>query len=92
MVESKEVPDHKSADQVSVRDGSVVEQNLPRTGETQDDLDLLELTGHKPVLERNYSRFALLALSFVIVDSWCGIIGALATGINSGGTVGFSKL
>ncbi|EXJ89092.1 hypothetical protein A1O3_02156 [Capronia epimyces CBS 606.96] len=52
-----------------------------------DDIDLVRLTGHKPVLERNYSRFALLAMSFMIVDSWCGIIGSLATGINSGGTV-----
>ncbi|KIX01381.1 uncharacterized protein Z518_09106 [Rhinocladiella mackenziei CBS 650.93] len=52
-----------------------------------DDLDLMELTGHKPVLQRNYSRFALLAFSFMIVDSWSGIIGSLATGISSGGTV-----
>ncbi|KAL1845287.1 hypothetical protein VTK73DRAFT_741 [Phialemonium thermophilum] len=52
-----------------------------------DDLDLIQLTGHKPVLERNYSKIALLAFSFMIVDSWSGMIGSLATGISSGGTV-----
>ncbi|CAH0033152.1 unnamed protein product [Clonostachys rhizophaga] len=59
----------------------------PQEPIADDDLDLMQLTGHKPVLERNYSRFALLAFSFMIVDSWSGIIGSLAAGISSGGTV-----
>ncbi|CUM67311.1 uncharacterized protein PRCAT00005004001 [Priceomyces carsonii] len=50
-----------------------------------DDLDLLQM-GHTPALQRNFSRFSLLALSFMIVDSWLGISTSLGTGISSGGT------
>ena len=52
-----------------------------------DDADLMRLTGHKPVLERNFSLLSLLAFSFMVVDSWLGITSALAAGISSGGTV-----
>lgn len=69
-----------------------VEKLAAQKGETQDDLDLIELTGHTPVLERNYSRFALLAMSFMVVDSFMGIVGSLAAGINSGGTVSSPKI
>lgn len=55
-----------------------------------DDVDLMRLTGHKPVLERNFSLFALLSFSFMVVDSWLGITSALATGISSGGPVSSS--
>lgn len=77
------------SDNLSIREmekGVVAEK-----GATQDDLDLMELTGHKAVLERNYSTFALLSMSFMIVDSFLGITGSLAAGISSGGTVSSSK-
>ncbi|KAK2742936.1 hypothetical protein FQN57_005066 [Myotisia sp. PD_48] len=50
-----------------------------------DDLELVRITGHKPVLERNYDLFSLLAFSFMIIDSWIGIVGGLSAGISSGG-------
>ncbi|KIW46646.1 hypothetical protein, variant [Exophiala oligosperma] len=72
----------------TIRNASITEPEIGTMKPiANDDFDLVQLTGHKPVLERNYSRFALLAMSFMIVDSWSGIIGALATGIASGGTV-----
>lgn len=58
-----------------------------QTSFNDDDVDLMRLTGHKPVLERNFSLFALLSFSFMVVDSWLGITSALATGISSGGPV-----
>lgn len=54
---------------------------------SSDEADLIRLTGHTPVLERNFSLFALLSFSFMVVDSWLGITSALAAGISSGGTV-----
>lgn len=71
----------------AVRPMSIEVAEMQQTKMEKDDLDLMHFTGHKPVFERNYSRFALLAYSFIIVDSWSGIIGSLATGISSGGTV-----
>jgi choline transport protein len=56
-------------------------------GLLSDDAELIRITGHKPVLERNFGLFSLLAFSFMIVDSWLGIASALATGISSGGPV-----
>jgi choline transport protein len=58
-----------------------------RTSLLSDDAELIRLTGHRPVLERNFSLFALLSFSFMVVDSWLGIASALATGISSGGPV-----
>jgi choline transport protein len=55
-----------------------------------DDAELIRLTGHRPVLERNFSLFALLSFSFMVVDSWLGIASALATGISSGGPVSWT--
>lgn len=52
-----------------------------------DDYDLIQITGHKPVLERNFNAFSLLAFSFMIVDSWVGVTSGLPAGISSGGTV-----
>jgi choline transport protein len=65
------------------RDIQSVEEGTPLS---KDDLDLLR-AGHKPILERNFSFFSLLAFAFVVVDAWNGLIASLATGIDSGGTV-----
>lgn len=52
----------------TVRNATITE---PEAGTVKtianDDFDLVQLTGHRPVLERNYSRFALLAMSFMYV-------------------------
>lgn len=40
-----------------------------QTSSDDDDVDLVRLTGHKPVLERSFSLFALLSFSFMIVHS-----------------------
>jgi hypothetical protein len=73
----------------AARTHSISAAEMQQTEIDRDNLDLMQFTGHKPVFERNYSKFALLAYSFIIVDSWSGIIGSLATGISSGGTVSF---
>lgn len=58
-----------------------------QTSFDDEDVDLMRLTGHKPVLERNFSLLALLSFSFMVIDSWLGITSAQATGISSGGPV-----
>lgn len=50
------------------------------TGETGESLPLSNL-------QRNFSMWSVLGLSFSLANSWFGISTALSTGINSGGPV-----
>lgn len=53
--------------------------------EARANLALVEETGYKPELRRNFSTLALLGCGFGLTNSWCGISGSLVTGISSGG-------
>jgi hypothetical protein len=89
MADSKRITTSKNVNNIGI--GDVEDIVVVQNGGTQDDLELMELTGHEQVLERNYSTFGLLAMSFMIVDPFMGIMGSLAAGISSGGTVSFLK-
>ncbi|CUS13847.1 unnamed protein product [Tuber aestivum] len=51
-----------------------------------DAVKLAEM-GYTQDLERNFSKWSLLGVSFALTNSWFGISASLVTGINSGGPI-----
>ncbi|KAK6197072.1 amino acid permease-domain-containing protein [Scheffersomyces amazonensis] len=51
----------------------------------QADLELVQETGYKPELRRNFSVISLLGVGFGLTNSWFGISASLITSISSGG-------
>ncbi|KAG0641379.1 amino acid permease-domain-containing protein [Tuber brumale] len=56
-------------------------------GSVDSDAVKLAKMGYTQDLERNFSKWSLLGVSFALTNSWFGISASLVTGINSGGPV-----